>query len=366
MAILGYAQLQNDGLLSNWDKDEMNKVKLADGRGFTDVLEEADSAVQEASQAFVDDPRFAGLLAVQDMPEVEYSVGNTGGVKELTDQGVPDPRKGQTAGHQVNLKDWGDALGWTLFGLRDRRTTQIEADIMTAVGSVQAHLQYLTLQSFFRMEAVTIGSSGKMVPFADGGTADSTYIPPTSPEGTSFANTHDHFLRHAAINDANVNAVIDHLWEHGHRGPFNIVASALDVSSFTGLTGYRKPQWNDLNYQQSAEIRATVVDNDLFIGYFEGDKGIARIWINGRIPTAYWGAYKDYGALDPRNPLRARIAPVDGFGFKMVPGNWVNTPSQLAVYHARHGIGVGQDRTNGVCVYVAGSGDYVTPTITSS
>lgn len=364
MAILGYAQLQNDGLLSNWDKDEMNKIKLAENAKFMDILEEADAAVQEASQAFIDDPRFAGMLAVQDTPEVEYGSGSSGGVKELTDQGMPDPKRGQTAGHQIGLKDWGDGLGWTLFGLRDRRRSQLDADIKVAVDSVTAHLQWRTLTSYFRMEAVTLGT-GKTVPFADGGTADSTFVPVTSPEGVTFANTHDHFIRQAALNDANVNLVINHLWEHGHRGVFDIVASSLDTAGWQTLTGFRKPTWTDLNYQQSTEVRATVADNDLFIGYFEGEKGIARIWISGRLPTNYWGCYKNYGGLDPRNPLRARIAPVDGFGFKMLPGQYVNAPNHLAVYHARHEMAVGQDRTNGVAVFVAGSGDYVTPTISS-
>lgn len=364
MAILGYAQLANDGLLPNWDKDEMNRVKLAENASFMDILEEADAAVQEASQAFIDDPRWAGLLAVQDTAEVEYGTGNVGGVKELTESGIPDPRRGQTAGHQIGLKDWGDGLGWTMFGLRDRRRSQLDADIKVAVDSVTAHMQWRTLTAFFRMEAVVLGT-GKTVPFADGGTADSTFVPMTSPEGVIFQSTHDHFIRQAALNDANVNTVINHLWEHGHRGLYDIVASSLDTSTWQGLTGFRKPTWTDLNYQQSIEVRAAVADNDLFIGYFEGEKGIARIWISGRVPTNYWGIYKNYGALDPRNPLRARIAPVDGFGFKIMPGQFVNAPNHVAVFHARHEMAVGQDRTNGVCVYVAGSGDYITPTISS-
>lgn len=365
MAILGYAQLQNDGLLATWDLAEMNKVKLAENANFADVLQEADMAVQEASQAFIEDPRFAGLLAVQDTAEVEYSVGQAGRVKEMTDQGIPDPRHGQTAGHIIGLKDWGDALGWTRFGLRDRRRSQLDADISTAVKGVEAHFQWRTLTAFFRMEAVTLGD-GKTVPFADGGTADSTFVPTTSPEGVVFANTHNHFVRQAAINDANVNAIITHLWEHGKRGPFDIIASALDTSTWQGLTGFRKPAWNDLNYMQSGEVRANIADNEFFIGYFEGEKGIARIWISGRLPTNYWGIYKNYGPLDPRNPLRLRINPAQGFGFKMLDGQWANSPNHLAVYHARHEIGVGQDRTNGVCVYVAGSGSYVTPTISDS
>lgn len=366
MAVLGYAQLANNGLPTNWDKDEMSKVALADGRSFTDVLEEADAAVQEMSQAVIDDPRWGGMIAVQDSGEIEYHIGSTGGVKKMTEQGVPDPRRGQTAAHQIGLSDYGDALGWTLFGLRDRRTPQLEADIMTATKSVESHLQWLFLTRFFTMESVTVGGAGKSVPFADGGVADSTYIPPTSPEGTAFLSTHDHFIRQAALNDANVNAVIDHLWEHGLPGTYDIVASAVDAASWVALTGFRKPSWNDLNHQQSAEVRAVAVDNNLYIGSFEGEKGVARIWVSGRLPTNYWGIYKSFGQLEANNPLRMRIRSASEFGFKVVPGAWVNTPSQLAVFHAQHEAGVGQNRTNGVCVFVAGSGDYITPTISNS
>lgn len=363
MAILGYAQLQHDALPSTWDRDEMNRVRMAAGVSFADIVEEADAAVQEASQAFIDDPRWASLLAVQDDGEIKYGVGQTGGVKELTEQGVPDPKHGKTRGHQINLRDWGDGLGWSHFGLRDRSRADLDEDIRTAVTSVTAHLQWLTLTAFFRKEAVTFGANGKSIPFADGGTADSEFVPVTSPDGTVFANTHNHYLRQDTFSQANFNLALAHIWEHGKHGVFDVVASSLDASDWQGITGFKKPTWTDLNYQQDTEVRANIADNDMYIGYIEGEHGVARIWLSGRIPTNYWGIYKSNGALDAMNPLRMRINPNTGFGFKVLPGQYVNSPNNLAVYHAQHNVGVGADRTNAVLIYVNGSGSYVSPII---
>ncbi|MCI0363680.1 MAG: hypothetical protein L0219_07335, partial [Phycisphaerales bacterium] len=93
------------------------------------------------------------------------------------------------------------------------------------------------------------------------------------------------------------------------------------------------------------------------------DYGLMRVKFTHRVPTNYYGAYRPYGLVDPRNPLRVRTMNVYGFGYRIMPGNWVSAPELFAVMAFMYGVGIGADRTNGVCVFVSGAGDYVTPTI---
>ena len=206
-------------------------------------------------------------------------------------------------------------------------------------------------------------TSNASVPFADGGDTDSAYVPPKSPDGEAFTSSHDHFLRQAAISDANLGTAVETLQEHGHPSPFDIIAARADASSWTGLTGYKAPEWPGIVYHASGVERAGVAEVSEYFGYVETDYGICRLWLTPRVPTNYYSLFKTYGRGDPRNPLRVRISPQVGFGFNLVPGNWVNAPSQMAVLYTEFGVGVGEDRTNGVCVYIHASGDYVTPTI---
>jgi len=47
----------------------------------------------------------------------------------------------------------------------------------------------------------------------------------------------------------------------------------------------------------------------------------------------------------------------------LVPGNWIAAPQTMAVGYSEFGVGIGEDRTNGVFTLIAAAGDYITPTI---
>ncbi len=257
------------------------------------------------------------------------------------------------------------ALGWTMFYLRKARMTSLDADMRSAISDISDDWQKRILQRFFRKEGITVGTtSNSSVPFADGGDTDSTYVPMNSITGNTFLSTHDHFLRHTAITNANVSLVLAHLHEHGHVAPYDIIAAEADVASWTGIdSGFKAPEWPGIVYRATTD-RAVIDDITDYQGYVETDYGIARIWLTPRLPTAYYGAYKTYGAGDQRAPIRVRLDPRWGFGWALVPGVWVNAPQLLAVAYTEYGFGIGEDRTNGVCVEIDSSGDYATPTIT--
>lgn len=367
MATLGFADLKDTALPDLWDLSEMTKVRLADGTTFDEMIGDIQAALAMLNGELLNMPHYAGMIAVQDDVEVEYPVGDSNGVEEATEYGRPDPARGATTGHSIPIKKWDRGLGWTMMYLNDARRQRLDSDVRSATMDIRNHWQQKILTRFFKMEAETVGStSGASVPLADGGTADSNYVPMDSPDGESFTSSHNHFLRHAAINSTNLNTTVEHLQEHGHQSPFDLVAARADAATWTGVTGFKNPEWPGIVYQDTSsgtDRAAGVMDVSEYFGYIETDYGICRLWLTSRVPTNYYGAFKSYGMLDPRNPIRLRINPNRGFGWQLVPGNWVNAPALMAVLYSEWQAGIGEDRTNGVCVEIDASGNYATPTI---
>lgn len=365
MTILGYADLSEAQGHALWDENTLNRERLASGETFEAMVSEINAALGIVNDDFLSDPYFSGLFSVQDDPAVEAVIGSGSEpfIKKITDHSKLDPKHGNSTGWTLPMWNQGGALGWTMMGLRDRSMKSIQSDIRLAISGMKDAYQKEALGRFFKSTAEAVGGTvGASVPFCDGGTADATYIPPTY-DGQPFASTHDHFLRVAALNDDNVSAAIKHLREHGHMGPYTITASLDDASTWNGLTNFYKPKWDAVDFMQNASPRAQFNANDVYVGVYESDDGIAFVKLTSRLPTNYFGVHKAFGALDSRNPLRMRINPRQGYGFGLVPGNWVGAPHLLAVVHAEFGFGVAEDRTNGVAVYVAGAGNYVDPTI---
>ena len=365
MAILGYADLAKTNAFSLWDKGEMAKVQLASGQSFEQMLAELQTALNLVNGDFLSDTYYAGLMAVQDTPVIEgvSDAGSGDFIQTITDHSKLDPTHGTTVGWTLPLLDKGGALAWTMKGLRDRRLEQIRADLRVAINGIKKAFAKNAHERQFKSTAEAVGAtSGASVPFADGGTADSAYIPPQY-DGQEFAYTHNHYLRQAALNDANVTLTIKHLREHGHMGPYTITASLADSATWAALTGFYQPKWEAVDFMQNADPRATFNQNDEYAGVFECADGIAFVRLTARVPTNYYAVHKAYGPLDPRNALRMRINPRQGYGFSIVPGSFVGAPHLMAVVNAEYGYGIGEDRTNTVAAFIAGSGSYVDPVI---
>ena len=364
MAIIGIHDLKANGLPDNWVLPEMKRLQLQAGVSIEEVTSELQMVVQETSLEILRDENYAGLFAIQDSVEIEYHIGDDDDIEELTEHGIPGVSTTDTTGHSIPIRPYGRGVGFTYMALPKMRRSQIEAQMRGTVTKIRNHLQRGPLQRLFKMEAESVGAqSGASVPLADGGVSDTTYIPPNSHEGETFQGTHDHFIRVAAITDANINLHVDHLREHGHEPPYNIIAARSDVTTWLGLSGFKKPEWAGLIYHANPDIRAAISDQQSYVGYYESESGVCRVWLTPRLPSNYYNIHKTYGAGNPQNPVRMRIDPLYGYGYRIVPGMWANSPQHVVIYQSDHGWGVGQDRTNGVCVYVAGAGDYVSPSI---
>lgn len=363
MATLGISALADLALKSLWDLSEIRKLQLQDGATFDKVVQDVNGAMASFNREMVTMPHYSDLLAVQDDVTLEYPVGVTNGVQVSTEFGRPDPKRGKTTGHSLPITPYDRGLGWTMRFLRKARMTQIDADVRSSVTDLRNHWQQSLLQRLFKIEGDTVGATANAsVPLADAGATDANYIPPDSPEGESFDATHTHFLRLAALSTANIETAVEHLQEHGHIAPYTLIGSRADIATYTALTEFKKPEWAGLVYRDTVD-RAMIDGIEDFYGYIETDFGIVRVWLTPRVPTAYFSVYKPYGPGDARNPLRVRIDPLTGFGWQLVPGLWLNAPEMMAVLYAEYGIGIGEDRTNGVCVEIDASGDYATPVI---
>jgi len=365
MATLGFGDLKNLALPALWDTGAMEKVRLQDGRSFAQLITDINAGMGQLNASLLSMPHYSGLFAIDDEMTLEYGSGDSNAFYQATEYTAADPFRGVTTGHMLPLKPWDRTLGWTMDYLRKARSAKLDADIRSAVTDGNDLWQKRILRRLFLSTGETVGStSNASVPLVDAQATDTNYIPPKSGQGNTFTSTHTHLLRHAAITDDTLAETIDTLQEHGHTAPFDVVAAEADIGTWVGLTGWKPPLWRGIVWQSTVNERADISDVMMYQGYVETRYGVVRVWMSPRVPTAYYAAYKTYGANDPRNPCRIRIDTSLGFGFILVPGMYVLSPVTLAAVRAEFGVGIGPDRTNGVLVYIASSGSYTSPTIT--
>ena len=363
MATIGFGDLKDMTWPATWDLTELKRVQLADGSSFEAMVRDIQSGLTTLNRSLLTLPHYGAMFAVQTELELEYPVGVTNGIEEATEYSIPNPKRGALTGHMLPIKAYDRGLGWTIMYLRNARTAKLDADVRSAMIDMRDGFQKHLLTRFFKSTYDAVGTSGKSVPFADGGTADSTYVPPTAPDGGTFLYTHTHLLRYDTIANA-INPAILHLVEHGHTSPFEDIGSRTDAATWKAVTGFKSPEWPGIAYMSSTTERAMIAEISDYYGYLETPYGICRLWLTPRVPTNYFGAFKQYGDGDPRNPLRIRINSNFGWGWQLVPGLYVNAPATMAVMYSEYGVGIGEDRTNGVLCYIYASGSYVDPTIT--
>jgi len=370
MTVLGFGDLKDTALHALWDTTTMLQVQLAEGVSIEQLTGEVQTALGGVNSSLLSMPHYAGLFAVQDDPVVEYPIGVSNGFKEATEYSVPDPMRGKTTGHTLPCKPWDRSLGWTRPYLRKARENRLIADVKSAVADASILWQQQLLTQLFKGVGVTVGSTSlASSPFADGGTANSSYVPMPSPSGETFLYTHNHYLGYSTsgitattFDLSAVNVAVEHLQEHGHASPYDMVISRTDIGSWNAIDNWKPPNWQGISYHSSAVERATFGDVEQYFGAIETDLGIVRVWESPRIPTYNFALYKSYGAGDPRSPLRVRIDPIVGFGFNLVPGNYQNAPLELLLIYSEFGVGVGEDRCAAVIVDLEAS-TWTVPTI---
>jgi hypothetical protein len=364
MATLGPNDLKQFGLPSYWDAAELEKFRLADGTTYDGLLADISAALAMANAQLLADPIMASLCSVTTDMALEYRIGVSNGFEVHTEYGRPDAKRGATVGHMLPLIAYDRAFGWTWDFLRKARRAQIDADIASGIDDLANVFEQKVLTRLFKSTYDSVGSSGRSMPWADGGTAESAYVPVAVPDrGGTFLYTHDHIAPLENITQANLETAVENLWEHGYDGPFELLVSATDISSWTNttnVTGFVPRAHPLIRYGVTQDLSTL---DESYIGAVETDYGVCALRASGRIPTAFWAVYKSFGAGDSRNPMKIRVGDY-GLGAVLLAGDHVREyPLENAILFTEFGVGVGEDRC--AAVVIKNHADtYADPTIT--
>lgn len=362
MATVGYNDLKQYALPSYWDPTELRKWELIDGTTYDGFVADIGRALAIANAQLLADPILAGMVSTTTELAFEYPVGTSNGFQTHTEYSRPEQRRGATTGHMLPLVAYDRGLGWTWDMLRKARRMQLDADIADAIKDLKDLWEKAILTRMFKSTYTAVGSSGRSMPLADGGTADANYIPLAVPNrGGTFTSAHDHIHNLNGITQANIETATANLWEHGYDAPFDLLVAYADISSWTNttnVTGFVPRADPLIRYGMTADIAQV---GEGFIGAIETDYGPVRVRATGRIPTTYYTMYKSYGNLDQRNPLVIRLGDY-GVGAVLLKGDHIREfPLEEAILFSEFGVGVAN--RVGAVAYINSAGGYSDPTI---
>jgi hypothetical protein len=303
---LGPRDLSSLVLLTGWDATALEKVKLEDGTTYGTIVSQMNAALAALNAELTTD-QWGQLVSYTDQPDVEYRVGVSNGFEEYTEYSRADPQRAATEGHMIPLKPWDRRLGWTWSYLKRARASQITADIRSSIDDARDLWRQKILTRLLKRGDDSgvkngLGATGLSPGFAT--TAGSTgvdFVPPSF-GGTSFTNTHEHYVgigggvfTNAVFEDAH-----QELAEHGHEPPYEFWIGPSDQLTVEGLTKF-VPAANALVRLGITQDVALVGEG--YIGTIEGFK----IRVVRGIPQYYGIGFKTYGANSPRNPLVIRL-----------------------------------------------------------
>jgi hypothetical protein len=372
--VLGPMTVVQHALPAGVDGVKMAQWRMKDGLTFGQFVALVGTAIGGVNLEFVQ--KYGMLFSLTEEDIQEYPDGAVEvELPEITDTDDPDMIHGTTIGHHIDLRVYGGAVGGTRRYFRDARRAQIEATIRRLVNRSKWRFEKKLLNRFFVNTEFAVGAAGFNVPFVrgTGGTIDFT---PPAYGGKSFDTSHDHFLGVDSDND-NLDDVLNllaaTLVEHGHTAPYEAMVSMADLGAYTALTKFVQmvspvvttiDRGGESSGNQMYTRGSPMVVDGVF-GHYQSDYGLINLHALNRIPTQYTGMYKSYGQLDPRNPLRVRVHPDEGFGIQVIAvrGDNEKYPIKKLNIEFEFDVGVGEDRTNGAAAYLSSSGNWVNPTI---
>lgn len=365
MATLGPNDLKQWALPAGWDAARLENIRLASGETYAALINDIAAGLAMANGTLLSDPIMGSLMTVNPELTVEYKTGVSNGFEDHTEYGTPDAKRAATTGHMLEPIGKDRKLEWTFDFLRKARRSQIDADIASAMQDLRDIWQKTGLTRVFKSTKTTVGSAGFSAPVADGGTADSTYIPYNNPERASaFAYTHTHLGLLDGITQANLETQVAHLWEHGFDAPYDLLVAQADLASWsntTNVTGWVKRADGLIRYGNQVDLAA--IDASYIAVIETSTYGPVRVRATARIPTNYWAVYKSFGQGDARNPIRVAPSPNFGLGAVLLAGDHIRTyPLENALLMLEYFIGI-QDRAQIVLCKNASSSTYSDPTI---
>jgi len=343
-----------------WDLAEMKKWQLKDGTTFDQVIMRMGAALSLFNGSLQSNYLSNFVQTTAEMT-LEYDIGgDSDALSEISEYDNPDPILAGSTGHMIPIKDYGGSLGWTYMGLRRARAGHLDRDIRRLIERASATWERTLMTRLFKNTYDPVGAGGRSMPFADGGTADPTYIPPSF-EGKTFAYTHNHFFREtddAAGRLSAAGKMAEALYEHGIMPPYDLWIPTADIGTWSTVTGFVKPERSWLQ-TMGVEKRAQIAED--YIGVLELDRAWCFVKPLNRLPTDYAGMFKPTGFNSPDAPLMVRYEEGFPLGLALV-GELSNFPLEQAVAYFTFGVGIA-NRIAGAAALFASSGNYASPTI---
>ena len=361
---LGVRSASNLVVLTGWDASQLELLKLEDGTTYQAVVSMVSAGLAGLINEFTNS-WYSNLIYVTTDETVEYRVGSSDSMGRYTEFTRPDASRADTEGHMLPMVAYDFGLGWTWEFLRRARTTQLQADMRNALDVVRTRLRVSILGRTLKRGDDSgadngLGSSGYSPGFATTAGSTSVDFDPPDYNGTTFANTHEHYVGIAGgvFTNAVFQDAKDELIEHGHNPPYNFITGVSDEDTIRGLSNFTPVAESLVQYgstQDLARLDGTVAnDGSYIIGTIEDF--IVRV-VRG-MPQYYGFGWKSYGRNSMRNPLYVRVSknePVSGaLTVVAMPDPRANTgiiPLQHLMLFTEFGVGVG-DRTNGTARYV--------------
>jgi hypothetical protein len=360
---IGYTDLKTViKIPTAWDLAYLRKWQIKDGSTFEQVVSRMGAAMVLFNRSLTQG-YWANYWYPTTQIESEYDVGGDSNELELISEYTrPDPLQAEVTGHMLPMHDYGGAMGWTYMALRRGTLDKLTSGVRRLVERSQNTWSKRLLERLFTSAYEVVGSSGKSVGFADGGSADSAYIPPYY-DGTTFANTHNHY-GYAVDSEAGRQAAVlagqVHLREHGIMPPYDLIIPYADVAAWYAHDEFVPPSRIAINVA-GLEVRGSVDENQ-YIGLYETQWGVCQVKVEKRLPTKYMGLFKPMGYGSPQNPLVVRYEDGYPLGLSMV-GEVRQFPLQDAIAYFTFGVGVAS-RLAGYCAFFTGGASYSDPTIT--
>jgi len=362
MAILGYRDTQSLVLPAGWDATALKKWENEAGLTYEQIAGEMNVALAALAAEMAGHPLWTSLLSFTDRPEVRYASGASGAAIRFTEYSRTDPEFMGHTGHMLPLVPWHKMLGWTWSVLRKMEIGDARDDVRNAIDAMRQAYRLAILNRILKRGDDSgvnngLGTAGYSPGFATAAASTNVDFTPPTYRGNSFDSNHEHYNTGTGGFTIDVfrDAKAD-LMEHGHMPPYDYIIGLSDEQTVKAISGFIPVGQQLVNYgslqDTAAPVRELVTDDGIrYIGTVED----FAVRVVPGIPQYYGFAWKGYGARAPKNPLRVRLE--KGQSSPQViamtdpnAGSGISPLQHLMVY-SEFGVGIGEDRTNGVVNY---------------
>lgn len=347
-----------------WDAGYLKNYEMSDGITFDRVIGDINAALTLFNGEM---PWYADMMTLTNEIAVEYPQGNLE-TEPHSEYTPPKPQRSDFTGHMLPVLERDLGFRFTRDFFVKGRMSRVDGSIRAGLDAFRQFREQQIVRRALRRaddsgEASGLGSTGLSPGFATAAANTGVdYLPPRW-GGETFTTNHEHFLSYAAASlGAGLKAMSNHLREHGHQPPLEVWISTEDQPTVEALSDFIAIQPVTVMY--GANVNQTVgVPAGQTAPRYVGSIYEMYVRVVPRVPQYYYFAAKAYGPDDPRNPFRVRFDPRWGPEGVLFIANKMDYPLNDAYLFEAKGTGVGEDRTNGVAMFIDAGATWADATV---